>query len=447
MLSFLRTSVITVALGCLLLISSTTPAVADSRSDLERQKNGVSQELDGARRDFNESSKQLSESANALKTAQGSLERAQTSLEATSGQLVVARAQDVQMQAKLSKSEAALEDSITKLDEGTKSAASAEAQVREYTLQTLQDGDSGMRAFSDLFRGASPASFTEQMTLNRSVSDAQLATMQRLDASRVVLKLKRDKVRDLRDEVAAARRESAANLALKKTLEDRAREQTAQVGQLVADRADAKATAEKTLAEDTKQLQEFEADRARLSQRLRELAAAELAKSRRQNPQRQAPPHQSSPKQAAPDKTSSGGAPARRGGGSSTLLRPVGGPVTSPYGMRVHPVTGVYKLHDGTDLGASCGTPIKAAANGTVAERYFNGAYGNRLIVNHGVIRGANVVTTYNHAASYIVSAGQRVSRGQTIGYVGSTGYSTGCHLHFMVLTNGNTVNPMNWVG
>lgn len=122
------------------------------------------------------------------------------------------------------------------------------------------------------------------------------------------------------------------------------------------------------------------------------------------------------------------------------------GSVTSSYGMRTHPITGVYKLHDGTDFRGACGTPIIAAADGTVIQQFYNAAYGNRVIINHGIIRGQSVVTTYNHLSRFAVSAGSRVSRGQVIGYVGSTGYSTGCHLHFMVLANGSTTNPMNWL-
>ena len=116
--------------------------------------------------------------------------------------------------------------------------------------------------------------------------------------------------------------------------------------------------------------------------------------------------------------------------------------------MRVHPVTGVYKLHDGTDFGASCGTPMKAAYDGVVTERYYNRGYGNRLMIDHGTVRGVNVTTGYNHASRYIVRVGQRVSKGQTIGYVGTTGYSTGCHLHLMVWENGRVKNPMSrWFG
>ena len=114
--------------------------------------------------------------------------------------------------------------------------------------------------------------------------------------------------------------------------------------------------------------------------------------------------------------------------------------------MRRHPITGVYKLHDGTDFSAGCGTPIRAAAAGTIIEQYYNAGYGNRVILNNGIKRGASVVTTYNHLSRYAKGRGAHVSRGEVIGYVGSTGYSTGCHLHFMVIANGRTTNPMGWL-
>ena len=128
---------------------------------------------------------------------------------------------------------------------------------------------------------------------------------------------------------------------------------------------------------------------------------------------------------------------------SSKLLRPVNGRLSSRYGMRLHPVLGYWKLHDGTDFAAACGTPMRAAESGRVSERYYNAGYGNRLMIDHGRIDGSYVTTGYNHASRYIVSVGQRVERGQVIGYVGNTGYSTGCHLHLMVWENGKVVNPM----
>jgi len=133
--------------------------------------------------------------------------------------------------------------------------------------------------------------------------------------------------------------------------------------------------------------------------------------------------------------------------GSHGFLHPVPGGITSPYGMRFHPVLRRWKLHDGTDFGVACGTTIRAPYAGTVTRRYFNAGYGNRLFLDHGTVDGLAVQTAYNHATRYAVHAGQRVRRGQVIGYVGTTGFSTGCHLHLMTWLNGRLVNPMAWFG
>jgi murein DD-endopeptidase MepM/ murein hydrolase activator NlpD len=124
------------------------------------------------------------------------------------------------------------------------------------------------------------------------------------------------------------------------------------------------------------------------------------------------------------------------------FVRPVPGVVTSPYGMRFHPVLRVWKLHDGTDFGAACGTPIRAAQSGQVTAAYVDAAYGHRLLLDHGAVGGRHVVTAYNHATGYVVGRGDRVSRGQVIGFVGTTGYSTGCHLHLMVWIDGRLSDP-----
>ncbi len=125
------------------------------------------------------------------------------------------------------------------------------------------------------------------------------------------------------------------------------------------------------------------------------------------------------------------------------LLRPAG-PVTSPYGMRRHPLTGVWKLHDGTDFGAACGTPIVAAASGTVTSVAMTAGYGNRLVIDHGPSTNGRLQTSYNHAMVFAVGVGAHVVQGQVIGRVGSTGSSTGCHLHFQVWLDGRLVDPMS---
>jgi murein DD-endopeptidase MepM/ murein hydrolase activator NlpD len=132
--------------------------------------------------------------------------------------------------------------------------------------------------------------------------------------------------------------------------------------------------------------------------------------------------------------------------GSHGFLHPVIGAVTSGFGMRLHPLRKVWKLHDGTDFAAACGTAIRAPYAGVVTRAFFNPAYGNRLFLSHGSVDGVQVKTAFNHAARYLVRPGQRVSRGQVIGEVGSTGLSTGCHLHLMVWLNGQLSNPMSWL-
>ncbi|MGH3327046.1 MAG: peptidoglycan DD-metalloendopeptidase family protein, partial [Streptomycetales bacterium] len=133
-------------------------------------------------------------------------------------------------------------------------------------------------------------------------------------------------------------------------------------------------------------------------------------------------------------------------GGDGLLSYPVDGPVTSGYGMRYHPILGYRKLHTGTDFGAPEGAPVFAATGGTVISAAYNRAYGNRVIVDHGQVNGVRLVTTYNHLSTVAVSDGDHVARGEQLGAVGSTGWSTGPHLHFEVLENGHFVDPAQWL-
>lgn len=116
--------------------------------------------------------------------------------------------------------------------------------------------------------------------------------------------------------------------------------------------------------------------------------------------------------------------------------------ITSPYSMRVHPTLGVYKQHTGIDIGASYGTDVLAAADGTVIISGYNVAWGNYIVINHG----GGLTTLYAHNSQLLVGKGQKVSRGQVIAKVGSTGYSTGPHIHFEVQINGKPTNPMSYL-
>jgi murein DD-endopeptidase MepM/ murein hydrolase activator NlpD len=124
---------------------------------------------------------------------------------------------------------------------------------------------------------------------------------------------------------------------------------------------------------------------------------------------------------------------------ASGFIMPTNGELSSSFGYRRHPILGTVRLHAGTDLGASYGTPIWAAKDGEVIFAGWNGGYGNCVIVAHE----GGISTLYGHQSEIAVSVGQQVSQGEIIGYVGSTGQSTGPHLHFEVRVGGEPEDPM----
>jgi murein DD-endopeptidase MepM/ murein hydrolase activator NlpD len=121
---------------------------------------------------------------------------------------------------------------------------------------------------------------------------------------------------------------------------------------------------------------------------------------------------------------------------ASGLIWPVSGPITSPFGWRWG------RMHEGIDIGVPYGTPIHAAAAGTVIYCGWESGYGNLTVIDHG----GNLATAYGHQSSIAVSCGQHVEQGDVIGYIGATGHATGPHLHFEVRINGNAVDPMGYL-
>jgi murein DD-endopeptidase MepM/ murein hydrolase activator NlpD len=121
---------------------------------------------------------------------------------------------------------------------------------------------------------------------------------------------------------------------------------------------------------------------------------------------------------------------------------PTSGSIVSGFGYRTHPVYGTTRFHAGVDIDGACGQPIWAAEDGTVLSAGYNGGYGYATIIDHG----NGLSTLYGHQSSLGVSSGQSVERGGQIGAVGTTGLSTGCHLHFEVRVNGEPVDPVPYL-
>ncbi|GAA5023689.1 hypothetical protein GCM10023258_15240 [Terrabacter aeriphilus] len=129
--------------------------------------------------------------------------------------------------------------------------------------------------------------------------------------------------------------------------------------------------------------------------------------------------------------------------GAPFFVHPVPGGETSPFGPRIHPLLGRPMFHTGLDLAASCGTPIRAAAAGTVVYARTSDSWGNRTIIQHS----PTLKTAYGHQSRFLVTEGQTVTQGQVIGLVGTTGWSTGCHLHFDVIIDDRYVDPAPYLG
>ncbi len=137
-------------------------------------------------------------------------------------------------------------------------------------------------------------------------------------------------------------------------------------------------------------------------------------------------------------RTAAGGSPAAPAHGSGQFIWPVHGPITSPFGYRTNPFGGAPDFHPGLDIAADMGTPILAADSGRIIIAGWVSGYGNYIAIDHG----GGISTGYGHCSRIDVSVGQDVQRGQVIGAVGSTGHSTGPHVHFEVRVNGRPVDP-----
>ncbi|WP_122263344.1 peptidoglycan DD-metalloendopeptidase family protein [Ornithinimicrobium cerasi] len=236
-----------------------------------------------------------------------------------------------------------------------------------------------------------------------------------------------------------ARRQAAEEAAARAAAEEAARQQA-------AERAAAReAQRQREVAAEAERRRDQEA--AAEAQRRAEAAQAEA--DRAAQAARDAAAREAAERRAADERASRDAEREREAAvqaSSGYLSYPMNAPTTSEFGNRLHPILGVWLLHSGLDFGAPCGTPVTAASDGVVYGTLYDDSRGNYVVVDHGVQRGVNLTTAYLHLESFAVSSGQSVSRGQVVGYEGTTGSSTGCHLHFETRENGTPVNPRTWL-
>lgn len=403
-----------VACATVLLAGVATVVPQAAAEDLKQRERAVQGQVRGAQGELNESSKALSAAAARLDRARTALGAAQQRLDTARTGVARAVRTDTLMQQRLQVAEQRLAVARVALDTARKRVVEQRAEIGGLAADNYANGDPALMGLSAMLNSEDLAEVTSQLNTVDSLMSRQTTLLADLNQARARMVAEEKLVEQATAAVAEQRRDARANLVRMQSLERSAVVARAEVGTMVARSRAAQAEAARARAADAEQL-------AVLKQQEDRIKAHILERSRRQ----------------------SGGF---RGDDGGFLLAPVPGSVTSPYGYREHPIYGYSGPHDGTDFSAPCGTPNRAVAAGTVISTSWSEVYGNRLYLDVGQVNGQNMTVIYNHLSSYSVSSGERVSRGETVGSSGTTGWSTGCHLHFTVLLDGSPVNPMNYL-
>jgi murein DD-endopeptidase MepM/ murein hydrolase activator NlpD len=402
---------------------------AGREDDLKDKQHHVQEQIKQAAAEAEESSHQVAAATKAFHTAQAALADARVDLSDARArlgsvrvQLKDAREEDVRIQAELDEAQARLDQARADVVAGQAALDAQREQVTDTVIGLYQQGSPQLLTLSGYLSAQTVGELTRRMEYADTLVEDEATTFADLHAAEVLLELRAYDVKAAEQQVAHQRARSAEHLRETEELKQQAQTSKIQaesarqaVEDQVARRRQTHAAAVRARKHDLAVLAALKKEEQRIKELILAAAAADHG-------------------------------PGYVGSSDGFLLAPVPGSVTSPFGYRIHPIYGYYGLHDGTDFGVGCGTAMRAAATGTVISAYYSSVYGNRLYLNVGKVNGHNLTVVYNHASSYRIGVGDHVQRGETVGYVGSTGWSTGCHLHFTVLQDGNPVDPMNYL-
>ncbi len=418
-----------------------------------------------------------SESATADKKAVDSaLHALQEDLVGTSDELTSAYAEDAAVQEQRpgaqraadlaarvqAEAQAAADDLAQRLTASQTAMTAARESVAE-TEQAMADSHTSLgRIAASAYRSSrtpqglaiamgstSPDEFASRSAAVSGLSEAEADALAELSTDEAVRRSATTRLTAVAEQVEALRAEAEQQLDVATQAAEDAAARKAEVEALAARQQAAVSTIESRQAEEEARLAELQRESDELGDQLREIAEVEARRDAERRAAEEAARAASSgagSSSSSADRLSSPPAVSRstRADTGGTLLRPAGR-ISSPFGMRMHPIKGIMRMHNGQDFAAGCGTPVLAAEDGEIVSAGYNGSYGNITVINHGTLRGQQVATAYAHMQSFTKRSGS-VQRGEVIGYEGTTGGSTGCHVHFEVRVSGSPVNPMNWV-
>lgn len=404
--------------GALVLGAASSPLAHADVKHLRHQQSQAQHSVKRAQADLDESSKQTARAAAALSRSRDQLRAARHDLAVARNHVKAAKARLEQLRRQLQRAQVRLATAEDNLARGQQAAADQRANLVHTVTSFYEQGDPQLVGMMSLLQSVSPADLTARDANNSFVLSSQDQALDGLKATAVLLQVQTEQLAEARDRVARKQAQADAKLLEEKHYKQQAAAARDRVAKSVKQHKQAWAMAVAARAHDARILARSKATAARVHRQL----MAEIAREQHRG----------------------GGYKGPTGG---LLLRPVNGPITSGYGYRINPVMHYYGLHDGDDFGAACGTPIWAAGSGHILTEYYSSVWGNRLFLNLGLINGRNVTVIYNHLSAYRTRVGQAVSRGQVVGLIGTTGWSTGCHTHMTVMVNGVAVDPAPWIG
>ena len=448
------------------------PASARQFSDPDphQQKRKVDSQIEQLRSDLHETNAALADAFIALKTTQGKLPAAQTALTQAQAAATGAETANAMAAQELEVAQANETKAEDELASTSKQIRDSRSEVAQFAAQIYQE--QGFGEFDMAMTSTTPQQFADRIALIGTVMDLQGQSMVALATARASQTAQEDHLSALRADSQKAKKKAESSLAAANTARDRANAAKSALDALAAQQATQAATVKVQSQAETVRLASMQTESARLSTVIKARAAAALkrakiaaaanarakaaaaararaaekaARSRASRPRTQTIP--SSPNTPGATDTPATPAPADPPPSNGGPLSPptTEGWVSSEFGMRFHPIEHVWRLHTGRDYAAPCGAAVHAAAPGVIIEAGYNPGYGNRVVVDHGVIGGVHLTTTYNHMVSLRLTSGN-VSRGSVVGYEGTTGNSDGCHIHFEVYEDGTFVDPRNYL-
>ncbi len=427
-----RPLVAVLAIG--LTVSLGSPATAE---DLKDRRDGVRKAIVSSKADVADSRAEVSSAIQKLAAAQAVQAKAQRRLDAANEAVDDARAVDAAIGRRLAQARAKLAAAKRAV---AKAKAEVDAQLRMMgaAAREAYQQQTDLVGLSVVFDSSDTGDLSQRLQWSTTIFDATSAQMIRLRELQAKLEAAERAQAAIEKQIAADKAQAEANLARMRVLQGKAALARNAVAATVAKLAIARRNAQADLNAEQAQFRRLQAQDAAIGAEIRRRAEIARKKAAAAEARRRAAAKKAG-KRYVPRRTYSHRS-------SHGFIRPVNAPAGSPFGLRYHPILHIWRMHRGTDFGAACGTPIRAAASGRVASAYRQGGFGNYTVIDHGVIGGRYVSTGYAHQSRMVVHTGQRVRQGQLIGYVGTTGLSTGCHLHLQVYVNGGVVNPMNWL-